>query len=179
MLTVIIPTLDDELRLVPTLSALVPGAADGLVIEVIVVDGGSRDGVERIADMAGCRFMTGPTDRAGRIAAAARVAKAPWLLILEPGAVLEEGWLREVRLFVETVMRRGDEGRRVGSFTAGVDGFGAGARAQEWFLWLRVLIGFRPTPAQGLLVFASHYRSGGARGAVTMLRSRATMVESG
>jgi hypothetical protein len=42
MLSVIIPTLDSERALDPTLSALVPGATAGLVSDVLVADGGSR-----------------------------------------------------------------------------------------------------------------------------------------
>ncbi len=40
----------------PTLAALVPGATAGIVREVIVADGGSRDDTEKVADIAGCRF---------------------------------------------------------------------------------------------------------------------------
>ena len=63
MISVIIPTLDSERALLPTLAALVPGAMEGLVSEVIVADGGSRDDTAIVADAAGCNF---------------RVADAPW-----------------------------------------------------------------------------------------------------
>ena len=43
MLSVIIPTHDSERALVRTLAALVPGAATGLVSEVLITDAGSRD----------------------------------------------------------------------------------------------------------------------------------------
>ena len=56
MLSVIIATLDSERALVPTLAALVPGAMAGLVSEVLVADGGSRDETAVVADVAGCNF---------------------------------------------------------------------------------------------------------------------------
>ena len=43
VLSVIIPTLDCERSLVPTLASLVSGAAVGTVRDVIIADGGSRD----------------------------------------------------------------------------------------------------------------------------------------
>ena len=43
MISVIIPTLNSEIVLAHTLAALVPAAAEGVVREVIVVDGGSSD----------------------------------------------------------------------------------------------------------------------------------------
>jgi len=43
MITVVIPTLNAEATLGPTLAALVPAAVDGLIREVIVIDGGSTD----------------------------------------------------------------------------------------------------------------------------------------
>ena len=57
MFSIIIATHDSERALVPTLAALVPGATAGIVREVIVADGGSRDETEQVADIAGCRFL--------------------------------------------------------------------------------------------------------------------------
>ena len=57
MLSVIVATNESERTLVPTLSALVPGALSGLVTEVVVADAGSKDATAEVADIAGCRFM--------------------------------------------------------------------------------------------------------------------------
>lgn len=56
MLTVIMETKDNEAELAQTLSALVAGAVEGLVSDVIILDHGSTDGSPRVADAAGCRF---------------------------------------------------------------------------------------------------------------------------
>lgn len=56
MLTVIMECRDHEPELAHTLSALVTGAVEGLVSDVVILDHGSRDGSSRVADAAGCRF---------------------------------------------------------------------------------------------------------------------------
>ena len=57
MLSVIIATRESERPLVRTLAALVPGAAAGVVREVIVADGQSRDATVEVADIAGCQVL--------------------------------------------------------------------------------------------------------------------------
>lgn len=57
MLSVIIPTEGVEQTAVATLAALVPGAAAGIIKEVLLVDGTSNGVIARVADVAGCRFV--------------------------------------------------------------------------------------------------------------------------
>ena len=57
MLSVIIPTEGVEQPAVATLAALVPGAAAGVVREVLLVDRAGTGVIERVADVAGCRFL--------------------------------------------------------------------------------------------------------------------------
>ncbi len=87
-----IPTLDSERTLVPTLSALVSGAAAGIVRDVVLADGGSRDETEAVADAAGCIFVKSEADLGMRLREGARAAaRGEWLLFLDPGGMLEEG----------------------------------------------------------------------------------------
>ncbi len=58
MLTIILECRDNEAELAQTLSALVTGAVQGIVRDVIVLDHGSRDGSAKVADAAGCRLLT-------------------------------------------------------------------------------------------------------------------------
>ena len=89
MLSVIIPTEGVEQTAVATLAALVPGAAAGIIREVLLVDRGDNNGViERVADIAGCGYLRFEGTRAAALAAGARQARSPWLMFLRPGAVL-------------------------------------------------------------------------------------------
>ena len=85
MLSVIIPTRDSERLLVHTLVALVPGATAGVVREVIVADGGSRDETEQVADIAGCVFLSSGQSLGARLKAAAERARGDWLMFLSAG----------------------------------------------------------------------------------------------
>ncbi len=91
MLSVLIETRNDEEGLARTLASLVGGAVEGLVREVIVCDAGSTDQTHYVAEHAGCHYLA-----QGGIAAGIKLAKGDWLLLLEPGARLAEGWIAEV-----------------------------------------------------------------------------------
>lgn len=88
MLSVLIETRDDEEGLARTLASLVGGAVEGVVRDVVVCDTGSTDGTLRVAEHAGCQI-------APDLAAGVAQAKGEWLLVLEPGARLAEGWVDE------------------------------------------------------------------------------------
>ncbi|MDX2203467.1 MAG: glycosyltransferase, partial [Hyphomicrobiaceae bacterium] len=103
MLSVIIPTLNAETTLGETLAALVPAVVEGVVKEVIVVDGGSSDGTERIADIAGATFLQAPRGRGSQLAAGAKRARFAWLLFLHADTVLQPGWEREAQTFMERI----------------------------------------------------------------------------
>ena len=91
MLSVLIETRNDEENLPPTLASLISGLVEGAVREVIVCDRDSTDGTGRVAEHAGCTFLA-----SGGIAAGIRQAKSEWLLMIEPGARLVDGWTEAV-----------------------------------------------------------------------------------
>src|SRR5215213_9150718 len=93
MLSVLIETRNDEEALARTLASLVGGAVEGVVREVIVCDTGSTDRTHTVAEHAGCHYLP-----SGGIAAGIGLAKGDWLLLLEPGARLSEGWIEDVVL---------------------------------------------------------------------------------
>lgn len=105
MLSVLIETHNDEEALARTLTSLVPAAVEGVVREVIVCDRGSTDQTRLVAEHVGCSFLEG-TD----VSAGARCAKSEWLLLVEPGAKLVDGWIEAAIVHVET-------GRGAGRFT--------------------------------------------------------------
>ena len=97
MLSVIIPTEGVEQTAVATLAALVPGSAAGVVREVLLVDRADTGVIERVADVAGCRFLRFEGTRAAALAAGARQARSPWLMFLHAGAVLDQAGSRRPR----------------------------------------------------------------------------------
>jgi len=137
MFGVIIPTHDSERPLVPTLAALVPGATAGLVQEVIVADGQSRDETERVADYAGCIFSSSDKPLGGRLKAGAAMARGEWLMFLAPGAVPGLGWIDDTAAFA----RQNPGGAAV--FSAQTQGFAA---------WMRRLVAIWPDAEQGLII---------------------------
>jgi hypothetical protein len=157
VITVVIPTFNSERALVPTLSALVSGSAAGLVREVILADGGSNDETEKIADVAGCHFLKGLHDPGARLRAAAHQARGTWLLFLDPAAHLQEGWMRELRVFIETMERSGLAERRAATFRLGYEGFGLSPRLAEAAAAARLVVIGRPRPEQGLLIARRFY----------------------
>lgn len=91
MLSVLIETRDHEELLARTLASLVGGAVEGVVREVIVCDRGSSDRTRDVAGQTGCLFLPD----AG-IGAGIEKARGEWLLLLEPGARLVDGWIEAV-----------------------------------------------------------------------------------
>lgn len=92
MLSVLIETENDEEALARSLASLVSAAVEGMVREVIVLDRGSTDATQRVADHAGCVFLQG-----GNLVGAVGQARGDWLVLIEPGARLGEGWTQAVR----------------------------------------------------------------------------------
>src|SRR4051794_41397384 len=88
MLSVIIPTEGVERPAVATLAALVPGAAAGLIREVLLVDRGGSSVIERVADVAGCRYLAADGTRAPALAAGGPPGRSPRLLFLPAGGGL-------------------------------------------------------------------------------------------
>jgi glycosyltransferase involved in cell wall biosynthesis len=147
MISVVIPTLNSAAALSATLACLVGAAVDGLVKEVLVVDGGSTDATLELADDAGARILREGGSDGERLALACKAARGDWLLVLAPGTRLAVGWERAV----------------ADHLAAGHDGiavFGSGLGLGGW---VKALVGM-PSPSQGLLIRRDAYeRLGGYR----------------
>lgn len=151
MISVIIPTRNAEHELAPTLAALVPAAVEGLVREVIIADGGSRDRTLEIADGSGAEIVIAPPGRGQQLKAAAGRARFPWLLFLHADTRLEHGWENEVEGFISAVM----SGRRkdcAAAFRLALDDHGFAPRAIETAVWLRTTLLKLPYGDQGLVI---------------------------
>jgi hypothetical protein len=158
MLSVIIPTEGAEQPAVATLAALVPGAAAGVVREVLLVDRAATSVIARVADVAGCRFLAFDGSRAAALAAGARQARSPWLMFLHAGAVLDPGWIDETTHFIQRVT---DQGRpRAGIFRYARSPYADRGLREGLKFIARMIAG--PWADQGLLIARDHYdRLGG------------------
>ena len=91
MISVIIPTLNEEKALPEMLRHLLGQPGD---FEVIVVDGGSVDRTgEIVRGEPGVRFLTAPQGRASQMNTGAQHATGNWLLFLHADTLLQEGAL--------------------------------------------------------------------------------------
>lgn len=95
MLTVLMECRNQEPELAQTLAVLVAGAVEGLVSDVVVLDRGSEDGSAHVADAAGCRFL-----QEWRLDELLGSVRGEWLLLLEPGARPQSGWVDELCEYV-------------------------------------------------------------------------------
>jgi hypothetical protein len=189
MLSVIIPTEGIEQPAVATLAALVPGAAAGIVREVFLVDRTGNGVIERVADVAGCRFLAFEGSHAAALAAGAAQARGPWLMFLRAGAVLDSGWIEETTQFIQGVANSGRP--RAGIFRYARSPY-ADVRLRDRFRFVAQMIA-GPMADQGLLIARDHYnRLGGyapnarrsearllrqlGRSSRTLLRSRIVMI---
>jgi glycosyltransferase involved in cell wall biosynthesis len=175
MISVIIPTLNDERNLVPTLAALVPAVVDGVVQEAILADSGSSDDTRVIADAAGVHLIDAPRGRAAQLRAGAAQARGEWLLFLSAGTALEPGWAEEARSFIERV----ESGRRrqaAAFFSFALDDDGFTPRLFERFVRLRGVLLARPHADQSVLISRKHFERLGVRGLrrseIVLLKSR-------
>jgi len=189
MLSVIIPTEGVEQPAVATLAALVPGAAAGIIREVLLVDRAGNGVIERVADVAGCGFLAFEGTRAAAMAAGARASRSPWLMFLHAGAVLDSGWIEETSQFMQGVSNSGKP--RAGIFRYARSPYADTGLRDRLKYVARMIKG--PSAEQGLLIARDHYdRLGGyrpdsrrsearllrqvGRRSRTMLRSRIVVV---
>ncbi|NDV86010.1 glycosyl transferase family 2 [Aurantimonas aggregata] len=100
MLTVLMECGTDDQGVAATLATLVPGAVEGVVREVVLVDRGMSAESRKVADHAGCRIVA-----AADLRQAVTAARGEWLLMLEPGARLQPGWIEAVIEHADAVAR--------------------------------------------------------------------------
>jgi rSAM/selenodomain-associated transferase 2 len=160
MISVVIPTLNAEEGLPACLTALVPAAVDGMVREVIVVDGGSSDRTLKIVEQSGAELVQAAPGRGEQLALGASRARQPWLLFLHADTVLEPGWEREVAAMIERI----DSGRRspsAAAFRFTLDDLGFWPRMIEAGVAIRCTLFRLPYGDQGLLIPRSLYQQAG------------------
>jgi glycosyltransferase involved in cell wall biosynthesis len=169
MITAIIETCDDELRLAYALVALVPAAIAGVIREVVVIDHGSSDGTLAVADAAGCAILDACAVAGDARHVAAREARSDWLMFLSPSSMLQPDWQDEALAFIDSALVNGTARSRAATFRLKHSGRGLRARSGEWLASLRTRLLAAPTPEQGLIIARAFYITlGGHRQLATM-----------
>lgn len=160
MLSVIVATHDSERALVPTLSALVPGAMSGLVTEVVVADAGSKDATAEVADIAGCRFMASAAPLGDRLRSAALSTRTPWLMFLRAGVVLDADWTGASETFMQAASFS-EAAPRAAVFRAAAAASAQPDLGDVIALLRAVFAGRKPSPDQGLVISRTLYEAVG------------------
>jgi rSAM/selenodomain-associated transferase 2 len=129
----------------------VPAALDGLVREVVIADGGSKDRTLAIADDAGAEIVNAPRGRGLQLAEGAAAARSDWLLFLHADTVLDVQWADAAREHMRSI----GHGRRpdtAAAFRFALDDSGAAPRVLERLVALRSRVLRLPFGDQGLLI---------------------------
>ena len=168
MFSIVIATLNCERTLVPTLATLVGGAAAGILRDVIIADGGSRDDTAEVGDLAGCEVMVMAEPLAARLRTAAAKARGPWLIFLRPGTVLDATWIDEASRFVQQAEAVDPANARAAVFRLAPAAGTARPILIEALALLKAALGGLPRPDQGLIITKQSYeRLGGHSDGVT------------
>lgn len=138
-LAVVIPALDEEARIA---AAVASSRAPG--VEVLVVDGGSRDATAARAREAGARVIAGPLGRARQLRAGCAACAADALLFLHADSRLPAGFERALREALADPRTVG------GSFALRFDPRPPALRLIEWGAALRRALFGLPYGDQGL-----------------------------
>lgn len=135
MVTILFFTHNQAHGLARSLAPLVHDAIEGHIAEVIVVDADSDDSTSMIAEGAGCNSVAAGTP----LREIVERARADWLIVLEPGARLGDGWHGAV---MDHIMHPGSAAARFRPLRKG-----------NWFeRWFRPATARRGPLSRGLVI---------------------------
>jgi len=105
LISVIIPVLNEELALPETLNRVLDQGGD---IQVIVVDGGSKDNTRQIAgNAAPVEWIVSATGRARQMNAGATLSRGDWLLFLHADTWLPDDALQTIAALDSSILAGG------------------------------------------------------------------------
>jgi rSAM/selenodomain-associated transferase 2 len=156
-LSVVIPTLNAAVFL-PACLERMRGAH-----EIVIADGRSGDGTQRIAEAAGARIVSAPKGRGVQLRAGANAAKGDWLLFLHADTLPERDWRAAVQAHVSSYPGK------AGCFRFRLDDDAWQARVVERGVALRSGLLGLPYGDQGLLVSRALYECAGGYRAVPLM----------
>ena len=153
VISVIVPVLDEAGAIARCLRPL--QVLRGRGIEVVVVDGGSRDGTRDAAAPLCDRILDAPRGRARQMNAGAGAAGGQVLLFLHADTRLPSGWNEMVRDALE------DRSREWGRFDVRLDGAHPMLRVVERAMNLRSRLSGIATGDQAIFVNRAAFRAAG------------------
>jgi rSAM/selenodomain-associated transferase 2 len=141
---VVVPSFNEATRLPLLLADLAAGPAD-LIAELVVVDGGSRDGTPQLARQGGARVLHTQASRGWQLQCGVACTTAPWLLLLHADARLQPGWS-------QALQRAMAAPEAAWAFDLAVEGPAPALRLLELAVRLRSQLRQLPYGDQGLLL---------------------------
>lgn len=178
MLSAVIAAQAEPSRLAGTLASIVPAIPQGVVRDGWIIDIAGNSEIGTIADMAGCEHRTGKIDEV--LPVVARNCVSDWLLLIDSGVILEEGWWRETAKYMELLAQGEFEGVTCASFSYASPRYGFLPRLAESLFLMASYLPFAAVRRHAIIVsrqtVLEKAGSGfppGYRGRVTVLRSKA------
>lgn len=162
-LSVVIPTLDAAAGIGPCLGALGEGLMTGLVADLVIADGGSKDAIAEVADHLGATLVTAPRGRGTQLAAGCAAARGRWLLVVHADTVLPSGWTDAVAAHLT------QHPAAAGYFGLSFDDSGWQARLVAGWANLRSLLFGLPYGDQALLVPRGLYEAAGGYPEISLM----------
>lgn len=150
-ISVVVPVLNEEKSLGPTLSQLNIGESE----ELIIVDGGSRDNTLSIASRFTDKVFSTHKGRGHQMNFGAKKAKGDILLFLHADTILPKGGFDIIREVLK------DNSISAGAFTLGIDHASRSFRIIEWGANLRSSVTKVPYGDQGLFLKRALFEEAG------------------
>ena len=152
-ISVVVPTRNAASLIGGTLASLYEGLDIGLIRDLVICDGGSRDAIAEIADEVGAVLVRSEAGRGTQLAAGAAAAKGDWLLFLHADTRLSPGWTSEVAAHME------GSPEKAAYFKLEFDSNSSAARAVAAWANFRSRVFDLPYGDQGLLLSRELYDS--------------------
>ena len=100
-ISIVIPTLNSQKTIKKTLVSVFEGIEAGIVRELIVVDGGSRDKTKEIVLACGGQFTVSRASRGFQLSTGVNLAKGDFIFILHSDSVLEIDWSKNIKKYFD------------------------------------------------------------------------------